>query len=276
MSRSLAGVTFRIEHLLSARLYLSPQVVGDRVFFISDISGRLSLYAMDRGGSVPEPLLPPDVALMTPELLDGEAFVALPDHGVVVVMIDHAGDENYQPCVIPIDGGDPEPVFGDRFAGQQVELIELDEKGTGSIWVDPRVRPEQEAYEIRVGSDELVPLGASKYGNDPIAHSDDRRLYVLLDEYTVGDTTLWLTERGSGERRLLHGVPIDDRADGHKVLLNGFGGAAGSSTAGSSCSRRRCSTTPAGWVGCPSTGPMSSSRWRSRERATWGRASSPG
>jgi Tol biopolymer transport system component len=43
---------FRIESLLSARLFLSPQIVGDRIYFISDLSGRLSLYAMNKGGSV--------------------------------------------------------------------------------------------------------------------------------------------------------------------------------------------------------------------------------
>jgi pimeloyl-ACP methyl ester carboxylesterase len=218
-------VVHRIEHLLSARLYLSPQVAGDRLFFISDLSGRLSLYAMDRHGSVPEPLLPPDVALMTPELLGGEAFVALPDHGIVVVLIDEAGDENYQPCVVPIDGGDPEPMFGARFAGQQVALVELDQNGVGSIWVDPRVRPEQEAYEITVGSDRVVPLGASKYGNDPMGHSDDRTRYVLVDGYTEGDMTLWLWERETGERRLLNGVPLESRVEGETVPLTGFGDA---------------------------------------------------
>ncbi len=118
---------------MSARVYLSPHVVGDRLFFVSDLSGRLSLYVMDREGSVPEPLLPPDVALMTPELLGGEAFVAPPEQGIVVVMINQAGDENYQPCVVPIDGGDPEPMFGTRFAGQQVALVEIDQGGVGRV-----------------------------------------------------------------------------------------------------------------------------------------------
>jgi hypothetical protein len=95
----------RVEHLLSAPLFLSPQLTGDRVYFVSNLSGRLSIYAMDAAGSVPEPLLPPDVALFTPAQLGGEAFVALPDLGVIVVMIDNAGDENLQPCVVPIDAG---------------------------------------------------------------------------------------------------------------------------------------------------------------------------
>src|ERR671918_111348 len=124
-------MTYRIEHLLSAPLFMSPQLAGDRIYFISNLSGRLNLWVMDAAGSVPEPLLPPDVALLTPELLNGPAFVALPDLGVIVVMLDRAGDELFQPCVIPIDGGDPEPLFGDRFAGQQVNLLELDQDGRG-------------------------------------------------------------------------------------------------------------------------------------------------
>mgnify|MGYP001077099340 CR=1 FL=1 len=56
---------YRIESLLSARLFLYPQIVGDRIYFISNLSGRLSLFAMDRGGSIPEPLLPPEIALDT-------------------------------------------------------------------------------------------------------------------------------------------------------------------------------------------------------------------
>lgn len=215
-------MSLRIEHLLSAPLFLSPQLVGDRVFFISNLSGALSLWAMDAGGSVPEPLLPPDVALLTPELLFGEAFVALPDLGVIVVMIDRDGDELLQPCLIPIDGGDPEPLFGQRFAGQQVQLIELDPDGRGSIWVDPRGRAEQEAYHIEVADASLVPLGCSVYGNVPRGHNADRSRYLLIDEYAPNDSTLWLWERETGRRRLLHGVPLDQRQAGQQVPLTGF------------------------------------------------------
>jgi len=56
----------RIESLLSARLFISPQRVGARLFFVSNLSGRLSLYAMNYGGSVPEPLLPKILRSRTP------------------------------------------------------------------------------------------------------------------------------------------------------------------------------------------------------------------
>jgi dienelactone hydrolase len=217
-----ASVPARVEHLLSARLFLAPQIAGDRLFFISDLSGRLSLYAMDAGGSVPEPLLPPDIALLTPELINGEAFIVLPDLGEVLLVVDRDGDENMQLCRIPLDGGDPEPVFGDRFADQQMVLAELSPEGIGTIWVDPRRRPEQEAYEIDVTTATTTMLAKSKYGTFPTGHDQDRSRYLLVDGYTTGDDTLWIWERQHGERRLLHGIPLEDRSEGDPVRLTGF------------------------------------------------------
>ena len=45
----------RIESLLSARLFVEPQLANDRITFVSNLSGHLSLYAMDAPGGVPEP-----------------------------------------------------------------------------------------------------------------------------------------------------------------------------------------------------------------------------
>lgn len=222
---------YRVEHLLSAPLFLAPQLAGERLYFVSNLSGRLSLYAMDDRGGVPEPLLPPDVALMTPTLVGGESFVALPELGSIVAMIDWAGDERLQPCLVPIDGGDPRPLFGDRFAGAQVNLVELDPDGRGTISVDPWTRPELETYEIDVAAAsasptaELVSLGASRHVNLPAGHSDDRTRYLMLDVYSAGDLTLWLWERSSGKRRLLSGVPLEERPDGQPAPLTGFGSA---------------------------------------------------
>ena len=91
----------RIESLLSARLFLVPQIVGDRIYFISNLSGRNSLYVMDFGGSVPEPLLPPHIALQNPHLMPGLSFVVFPKADKLLVMIDEDGDEVYQPMFIP-------------------------------------------------------------------------------------------------------------------------------------------------------------------------------
>src|SRR5215212_8365233 len=101
----------KIEALLSARLFLAPQLWNDRIYFISNQSGRFSLYAMDAGGSVPEPLLPPDIALQNPELIGGSSFWVYPTLGKIMVSIDSHGDEMYRPMLIPLSGGLPEPAF---------------------------------------------------------------------------------------------------------------------------------------------------------------------
>jgi pimeloyl-ACP methyl ester carboxylesterase len=213
--------TFRVESLLSARLFLSPQLVGDRIYFLSDLSGRLSLYAMDRGGSVPKPLLPPDIALQNPVLMGGKPFVVLPKLEKVLVMIDRDGDENYQPCFIPIEGGIPEPLFGDRFAGQQVHCSKCDiEKNIAFFSVDPRTDPNYLTLRCDLSTLELEELGRSLYGNWVDGANDDYSKLILIDSYTAGDHVLYLRERGSSERSLLFGVPLDRRTEGEEVPLN--------------------------------------------------------
>lgn len=49
----------RIESLLTTRLFLCPRQVDGRLYFLSNLSGRLSLYAMDEGGAYPSRFCPP-------------------------------------------------------------------------------------------------------------------------------------------------------------------------------------------------------------------------
>src|SRR6266705_1883259 len=107
-------MTISLESLLAARLFLSPTLLGNRHFFLSNLcqGGHLSLYAMDAGGSVPEPLLPAHIALPNPELVEAEVFALFPKLGKILLMLDRDGDENYQPMLIPLECGIPEPGFG--------------------------------------------------------------------------------------------------------------------------------------------------------------------
>ena len=104
----------RIESLLSARLFMAAQLAEGFIYFVSDLSGRLSLYRMQwrAGGSVPEPLLPPHIALQNPHLMDGRSFVVFPKLGRILLLLDHDGNERYQPMFIPQTGGFPEPALG--------------------------------------------------------------------------------------------------------------------------------------------------------------------
>ncbi len=45
--------------------------------------------------------------MVNPHLMAGSNFKVLPKLGKVLVMIDRLGNENYQPCFIPLEGGIP-------------------------------------------------------------------------------------------------------------------------------------------------------------------------
>jgi len=214
---------FKIESLLAARLFLSPQLVGDRIYFISDLSGRMSLYAMDKGGSVPEPLLPPDLALQNPALINGESFYAFPTLGKILVMIDQDGDENYQPNFIPIDGGIPQPLFADRFEGQQVSCVHCDiDQNRAILSQDPRTDPTYQTFLVNLETLELTSLGTSIYGNHFVGANKDYSKIVLIDGYTAGDHVVFLWTREAGERALLYGVPLEEREESASVPINSF------------------------------------------------------
>ncbi len=212
----------RIESFLSARLHLSPQLVGDRIYFISNLSGRLSLYAMYYGGSVPEPLLPTHIAMQNPELIGGYSFFVFPLLDRILVMLDHDGDENYQPMLIPLEGGFPEPAFDNFFANYRVHLAECDiEKNIVYFNAERRDKPIQEAYRGNLLTNRLEKLTESEWGAWPGSPSEDHAKVFIADGYTIGDSVLYLLE--NGEKKVLFGKPIDQRAAGETVPLNGLG-----------------------------------------------------
>ena len=218
----------RIESLLAARLFLSPQRAGDRLYFISNLSGKLSLYAMDAGGSVPEPLLPPDIALQNPTLMTGYSFYLLPELDKLLVMIDANGDENYQPMLVPLTGGIPQPAFGEQLRGYRVHLEKCyPEAGTAYFAAESRKEQLVEAFQARLGPTwSLTRLAGSPWGE--LGHRSgyvngvnaDHSKVILREGYTLGDNVLRLWEQGKDEPRLLHGTPLEDRKPGESVPLS--------------------------------------------------------
>jgi dipeptidyl aminopeptidase/acylaminoacyl peptidase len=210
----------RIESLLSARLFLVPQLTDDRLYFISNLSGRLSLYSMDAAGGIPEPLLPPQVALQNPELVSGYSFHVLPELSRIVLMIDHDGDENYMPFVIPLEGGFPEPL-ADWFEGYRSHLVEVD-PASGIAYFASESRSESMIFGVRsdLGGGTVETLGQSPHGAVPVAWSADHSRVVLADEYMVGDVLLYEPD-GNGGRRILAGTPLEEREPDRDYPLSG-------------------------------------------------------
>ena len=213
----------RIESLLTARLFLVPQLVGERLFFLSNLSGQLSLYATKYGGSVPEPLIPPHIALQNPHLIGGGSFYVFPKLEKILVMIDQDGDENYQPMLIPIQGGFPEPAFENYFANYRVHLYECDPQAN-IVYLLAESRSEQinEAYQCNLETGEIVQVGASKWGAYPATNSQDHQMAIVVDSYTMGDNVLYLWQKDQETNRLLYGVPLEERQEGQEYPINGI------------------------------------------------------
>jgi len=214
----------RIESLLSARLFLEPQLAQGRLTFLSNLSGHLSLYSMDVAGGVPEPLLPPQIALQNPELIGGLSFKVLPGPGQILVMVDRDGDENYEPYLIPIDGGFPEPLSAEMFGGRRSHLFSIDPEGKKAYF---SAESREESVFFAIGADletgVVDTLWQSSYGAFPAAWTPDHGRVFLLDSYTLGDVVLY--EVVEGERRMLHGTPIDEREEGQEYPLSGINSA---------------------------------------------------
>ena len=220
----------RIESLLSARLFVEPQLAGDRITFVSNLSGHLSLYAMDAAGGVPEPLLPAQIALQNPELVGGHLFHVLPRLGQILVMIDSDGDENYVPYVVPLDGGFPEPLAVEAFAGGRSHLLHVDDtKDIAYFVVESREESSTAAVRVDLETQTAERLWASRYGAFVAAWTPDHSRVVLMDGYTIGDVVLYEVDE-AGERRMLHGTPIEERDPAGTNPLSGFGSAHGTAS----------------------------------------------
>jgi len=215
---------FPIQSLLSARLLLSPQLAKGKIYFLSDMSGVMSLYAMDQNGSLPEPLLPAGLALQNPHIMFGHNFYVLPALGKILVMIDENGNENYQPCFIPLSGGIPEPIFGDKFKNEQLVCLHCDiEKNIAYFFKDDRKTPNIEGLRVDLATLEVTSLGKSLYGNSYNGVNKDHSTVILADGYTAADTVLYIWRKGMAERQLLYGIPIEKRAQDQQIKLSGFG-----------------------------------------------------
>ncbi|HST04400.1 MAG TPA: alpha/beta fold hydrolase [Chloroflexia bacterium] len=211
----------KIESLLSARSFLSPQLVDNKLYFISNMSGHYSLYRMNYGGSVPEPLLPSNLALFNPKLGNGSPFYVFPKLGKILVLVDHEGDEAFQPTLIPLEGGFPEPLFPETFAGHQsnVQFCSA-EDNVAFISVASNTESMFRSYQLNLDKGEILPWGESPYGNLVACATSDNRQVIKVDFYSGGDEVMYLQRTGSEERELLFGKPMEAREPGEKVELN--------------------------------------------------------
>ena len=211
----------QIETFLSARAFFSPQLVDDRIYFISNLSGKMSLYAMDHGGSIPEPLLPPDIAMQNPHLIGGSSYSVFPKIGKILIMLDKDGDENYQPKLIPMNGGYPESVLNNFFQNYRVHLGRCDHKRQICYFsAESRTEQMNETFQWDLSSGELVKIAESRWGGYVQSHNKDHTKLMLVDGYSAGDNVLYLWEKNKNKPRLVYGVPLEERKPDQVVPLS--------------------------------------------------------
>ena len=138
-------------------------------------------------------------------------------------MLDSDGDENYVPHVVPIDGGFPEPLADAIFAGGRAHLVEVDDEAEIAYFaVESRQEPSIAAVRVELASADAEELWRSPYGAFVAGFTPDHSRVILSDGYTVGDVVLYEIDE-SGERRMLYGVPLDERDPEADYPPSGFG-----------------------------------------------------
>jgi len=135
-------------------------------------------------------------------------------------MLDRDGDENYQPMLIPIDGGYPEPAFGDALSNDRVGCADVDPKrNIAYLWAASHVAQQSTAYRADLATGVLDPMGTSRWGCYVAAANADHTCAILADGYTIGDDVLYQWNGPGTERELLFGKPLEMREPDEQVPL---------------------------------------------------------
>jgi pimeloyl-ACP methyl ester carboxylesterase len=162
--------------------------------------------------------------MQNPELVGGGSFFVFPRLDKILVMLDHDGNENYQPMLIPINGGFPEPAFEAFFERHRLHLGECDiDNNIVYLNAERHDAPIQEAYRGDLRTNMFEKLDESEWGAFPAGYFEDHSKVFIVDGYTMGDSVLYLLE--NGRKSLLFGKPLDQRNPGETVPLNGLGSA---------------------------------------------------
>jgi pimeloyl-ACP methyl ester carboxylesterase len=211
---------FHVESMLSARLFISPRLSKGKIYFLSNMAGQLSLFVMEKSGSVPQPLLPPDIALHNPHLIDGLPFEVFSDLGKILVMVDNDGDEVYRPMTIPMEGGYPQPIseFFNKYRSHLVHCFPEDHYAYFNC--ENLESATQSCVRLNLETGHVETLAVSEWGAIPVATRSDHKQLILLDGYTVGDEILYRYEKS--EKIVLLGEPLESRRPEQAIKLTGI------------------------------------------------------
>lgn len=206
---------------------MQPQLVNDEIYFLSNLSGHISLYKMKVGGSVPQPLIPPQIALQNPLLMEGKSFQVFPKLRKILVMIDSNGNEVYQPMFIPIEGGFPEPIFISELSETRSHLGECDiEKNTCFLSSESITTGMNHCYLAHLDDLTLKIIHSSEWGCAPVVSYQKNGKIILFESYSAGDVILREWSEKTNEVKVIYGTPFSERNGRQDYPLSGINGVA--------------------------------------------------
>jgi dipeptidyl aminopeptidase/acylaminoacyl peptidase len=165
---------------------------GERVLFVSNISGQFNLWAVELDGGWPEQL--------TTFADNSVRGVAMREDGTILFHADHDGDEFHQLYRIPAEGGWPEQLT-DR-AQVQHELSPASWAPDGKSFAfssNMRTPTDGEVFIWREGEDEpRYMFGEGKYAF-AVGFSPDGTKLMAVEFRSNTDTSIWVIDVDSGD-----------------------------------------------------------------------------
>jgi dipeptidyl aminopeptidase/acylaminoacyl peptidase len=165
---------------------------GERVLFVSNISGQFNLWAVDLDGGWPEQL--------TTFLDQTVRGVAVRGDGAILFGADRDGDEAYQLFRIPPEGGWPE---------QLTDLPQVQHEITGGAWApdgrsfafaaNSRTPTDGEVFVWREGEAEPRYLFGEGMYTFAFGFSPDGSTLLVAELRSNTDISIWLVDVESGE-----------------------------------------------------------------------------
>jgi len=165
---------------------------GERVLFVSNISGQFNLWAVDLDGGWPEQL--------TTFLDNTVRGVAVREDGTILFNADHDGDEFHQLYRIPAEGGWPE---------QLTDAAQVQHEITGSAWAPDgksfafagnlRTPTDGEVFIWREGEAEPRYLFGEGMYTFAISFSPDGTKLLAIEFRSNSDMSLWVIDVASGD-----------------------------------------------------------------------------
>jgi dipeptidyl aminopeptidase/acylaminoacyl peptidase len=165
---------------------------GERVLFVSNISGQFNLWAVDLDGGWPEQL-----TTFADNTVRG---VAVREDGTILFNADHDGDEFHQLYRIPADGGWPEQLTNAAQVQHEISGGAWSPDGKSFAFAGNLRKPtDGEVFIWREGENEPRYLfGEGKYAF-AISFSPDGSKLLSVEARSNTDLSIWVIDVESGD-----------------------------------------------------------------------------